>query len=133
MKTLRIVAIIFFYLVLFSFILGIIAPRFFPQIEKPPRNPIWYKMTVIANAIEKYRNNTGKSPDTLDDLLVCPLGLESTWAGPYLKESMLHDPWPFIYEPNKTDPNKFNIICYGADGKQGGEGINADFIMNDGR
>ncbi len=62
-----------------------------------------------------------------------PAGLEEKWNGPYLKKSQLLDPWgnPYIYmREGQVNPGSFDLISYGADGQQGGEGENAD-IVND--
>lgn len=87
------------------------------------------KMARAETAIETYRIHIQKYPDKLEDLIMCPVGLESIWQGPYLKESQLLDPWdrPFIY---KLDPNGYSLKSYGEDGKPGGEGYDAD-IYND--
>ena len=119
-------------LIIFLIISGMIAPRFFKQIQKPPRDPVYSQMKVIKYAINTYKFNIGTIPQTLEDLLVCPQGIENVWARPYLKERMLYDSWnrPFVYEPNTTSANGYDLISYGRDGLPGGEDYNAD-IHND--
>lgn len=58
------------------------------------------------------------------------------WDGPYLEKKPAQDPWgqDFIYVSAESSPLPaeaetnlpFAIICYGADGKEGGQGNNAD-------
>jgi general secretion pathway protein G len=91
------------------------------------------KIGVIEASIDAYKLHIGENPKTLDYLLICPRGLEDKWAGPYLKEKQLIDPWgyEYIYHPVGTfNPGSYDIISYGKDGKPGGKGNNAD-ISND--
>ena len=96
-----------------------------------PYNSARAKMAPVESAIDTYKLNTGKLPSKLEDLVVCPPGLNG-WAGPYLKTSQLYDPWdrPFTYEPNTHDPNNYIIKSYGTDGKPGGKGYDADIYNN---
>jgi general secretion pathway protein G len=80
------------------------------------------KIAPIELAIKAYILNTGSLPRSLDDLRTPPKGLENVWAGPYLKESQLYDPWGNMYEYDYG----FRLQSCGADGKPGGEGENAD-------
>ena len=83
-------------------------------------------MQRIESAIESYYLNTGQYPAKLDDLLNCPKGFEGLWQGPYLESIQLYDIWdyPYIYELNSTDPNRYVIISYGGGGLPGGDGYN---------
>ncbi|NIR03408.1 MAG: type II secretion system protein GspG, partial [Gemmatimonadales bacterium] len=57
------------------------------------------------------------------------------WNGPYIKKRReLTDPWqtPYDYRsPGQLDPNGYDIISYGADGKPGGDDQNADITNLD--
>ena len=50
------------------------------------------------------------------------------WDGPYVSRQIPSDPWNNSYDyKNPGEKNlPFTIMSYGADGKTGGEGINAD-------
>jgi general secretion pathway protein G len=52
------------------------------------------------------------------------------WNGPYIDRQLPKDPWGFEYAyKNPGDKNlPFTIVSYGADGKEGGEGQNADIF-----
>lgn len=120
-------------IVILALLAGIVAPKFFGQIGKAKVDLARPKMVPIESAIEAYLLNTGEYPSILNDLLVCPSGLEDGWRGPYLTARQLLDPWdnPYVYYPEGTfNPGSYDIISYGADGAQGGEGDNAD-IYND--
>ena len=69
----------------------------------------------------------------LEELLTPPADLEEKWNGPYLKQSELYDPWenPYIYvEEGERNMGSFDLISYGADGVDGGEGDDED-VYND--
>jgi len=55
------------------------------------------------------------------------------WDGPYIDRQIPKDPWGNAYTyKNPGDKNlPFTIISYGADGKAGGEGSNADIYSWD--
>lgn len=120
-------------IIILALLAGIFAPKFFSQIGKAKRDLARPKMTPIESAIETYTLNTGQYPDSLENLLTCPSGFEDVWAGPYLKASQLYDPWdnPYVYvREGSVNPGSYDLISFGADGAQGGEGDNAD-IYND--
>ncbi|MBP5359344.1 MAG: type II secretion system major pseudopilin GspG [Treponema sp.] len=61
-----------------------------------------------------------------------------SWKGPYVDKDIANDPWgnSYVYVqkgsagfPNDCPQNiPFAIFSYGADGKTGGEGMNADIV-----
>ena len=55
-------------------------------------------------------------------------GAERSWAGPYLDESVPLDPWgqPYQYSPQASGDNPITLYSFGADGKSGGEGPDAN-------
>ena len=119
--------------VIFALLPGIIPNRKKLQGHRDKHDLARPKMTAIESAIEEYYHHTGQYPNTLDDLIVCPGGLENVWASPYLKKKQILDTWnnPYFYEPNGTiNPGSYDIISYGADGKPGGKDNDED-IYND--
>ncbi len=112
-------------IVILAMLSGIVAPRFFAQIEKARFDSCRSKMTPIESAIDTFLLNTNTYPASLEDLVVDP-GLPG-WAGPYLKESQLYDPWdrPYIYN---ITADGYELVSYGSDGVQGGEGYGQDIV-----
>ena len=120
-------------IVIISLLAGIVAPRFIGQIGRAQRDLAKPKMTPIESAIDAFYLNTGYLPSNLDELIICPPGLEDVWSGPYLKASQLLDPWenPYVYIPEGTiNVNSYDLISYGADGAPGGDGENEDIYNN---
>jgi len=52
----------------------------------------------------------------------------SRWDGPYVDRQIPLDPWGYSYVYKNPGDNSlpFTIVSYGADGKEGGEGADAD-------
>lgn len=125
----------FLFIVIISFMLFLAAVNHFKK--NPPKqvnhqDMVKLQISVIEAAINTYQVNTGKYPDTLEDMVVCPDSVTGKWTGPYLKESQLYDPWGrmYIYNLINSGNVSYEIMTYGADGLYGGEGENAD-IYND--
>src|SRR5690606_27930745 len=84
----------------------------------------------LANALDIYRLDNHHYPSTdqgLEALVTRPSGFpEPRNYNPdgYIK-SLPTDPWgsPYLYERSATG---FNLFSLGADGTEGGEGLNAD-------
>ena len=110
------------------------------QTQKLPGKPYRYlakaQMESIEKALEIFAFDCGRYPDDsegLEALFVVPGDLEQKWKGPYLKKSQLNDPWgnPYVYvEKGEVNPGSYDLITFGADGEEGGEGENED-IVND--
>jgi general secretion pathway protein G len=77
-------------------------------------------------AVESFYLDTGATPDALEHLVNEP-GNVVGWNGPYIKNSILKDPWGREYQFRSPGQHgDFDVYSYGDDGQQGGEGKNAD-------
>jgi general secretion pathway protein G len=83
-------------------------------------------------ALESYYLDCGGYPSEdqgLEVLWKKPEGdAGSKWAGPYLVKKVPHDPWdhPYVYRVPGENSFPYALVSYGADGKEGGEGDDAD-------
>ncbi len=83
---------------------------------------------LIEQAVEMYRMDTLKYPsleDGIDVLVRAPKSASFRTEG-YIK-SLPTDPWGNAYQylvPGEH--SKFDVFSYGADGRPGGDGLNAD-------
>ena len=113
-----------------------VAPKMFRGLGEAKTKIAKAKMANIENAIGRYYIDCGLYPtdsDGLEVLITPPGDVEEKWRGPYLKRSELLDPWdnPYVYiEEGEINPGHFDLISYGADGVEGGEGENED-VYND--
>lgn len=89
-------------------------------------------ISVLENALEQYRLNMMSYPTTqqgLEALVEAPDGVarpEMYRPGGYIK-TLPTDPWgnPYVYQRPGTN-GEYDIFSYGADGREGGEGTDAD-------
>jgi general secretion pathway protein G len=84
----------------------------------------------LATALDLFRIDVGRLPTTDEGLRAL---LESSseldgWRGPYLrKPEAIRDAWgrPFVYR-QPGEHGQYDIVSYGADGRPGGSGEDAD-------
>lgn len=109
-----------------ALIAGMFLPRLIGRAESARSKAAASQISRISMGVESYYLDTGQTPTSLDELVNEPPGVTG-WNGPYIKNSLLKDPWgrPYIYR-YPGEHGDFDIITYGADGQQGGEGNNKD-------
>jgi len=112
-----------------------VAPRMFSGIGKTKADLTRAKMAIVENALARFSIDCGRYPDDsegLEVLIAPPAEMEEEkWNGPYCKESDLMDLWdnPYIYvAEGEVNPGSFDLVSYGQDGMEGGEGDNADIV-----
>jgi len=117
-------------LVLIGIVLGIVGGNFIGRGEKAKADAAKVEIGQIAQALDLYKLEVGRYPTTqegLQALVSAPTGT-GNWNGPYWKKAALpKDPWNNEYRyvsPAQNAP--FEIISLGADGKEGGEGVEKD-------
>lgn len=101
-----------------------VAPNLFNQADGARRDAALSQISSLASALDAYRLDVGQYPDSLEGL-VRNISSRSTWNGPYLRGDVPRDPWgnEYVYSSQGRD---FSIMSYGADGRPGGEGNDAD-------
>ena len=115
---------------------GFVAPKIFKNLGKAKANIAIGQIAQIGGALENFAVSCSRYPaesEGLEALVTAPSELQEKWEGPYLKAKQLFDPWdnPYLYiEEGMINPGSYDIICFGADGAEGGEDDNAD-LYND--
>jgi general secretion pathway protein G len=110
---------------------ALVAPRFFGRYEMAKLKASKAQIEFFGTALDAFRLDTGRYPTSEEGLKALrekPSGVEG-WQGPYLPKEIPPDPWnkPYIYKC-PGDHGEFDIISYGADGAEGGEGQNQDIV-----
>lgn len=87
-------------------------------------------ISVLEQAIETYRLYNLTFPDDLNALTTAPASLaqpERYRQGGYIRR-LPEDPWgnPYQYRRQSAHGGQFDVYSLGADGKEGGEGNDAD-------
>jgi len=110
-------------------LISLAAPRIIGRTDDARVVKAMADMRAIEEALDLYRLDTGSYPGTELGLevLVEP-GLEGR-SGGYLERVPL-DPWnsPFLFA---SDSRKYVLQSLGADGEEGGDGVDADIDSRD--
>jgi general secretion pathway protein G len=115
--------------VIIGLLAAIVAPNFIGQIDTAAINRAKQDIRGIETALNLYRLDNFRYPSTQEGLeaLVTNPGESSA---PNWKQQLRRvpvDPWnrPYLYlYPGQQ--GEYDVFSYGADGQEGGEGINAD-------
>lgn len=92
------------------------------------------QIEMFGIALESYRLDNAVYPSTqqgLAALRTIPTAGErpTNWRGPYLRRAVPLDPWgrAYVYTaPGSENPEQFDLLTFGRDGKTGGNGEDAD-------
>jgi len=120
-------------------ILGILATFLVPKIMEKPDEARVVKakndIKTIEMALKMYKLDNGIYPTTEQGLsaliekpLIEPIPKHYREGGYLDTKKIPEDPWgnPYIYRSPGEENRDYEIICLGADGKEGGKGVNAD-------
>ena len=116
-------------IILLSLIAVFVVPRTFKSLGKAKTKIARTKMGIIESAIQNFYVDCERYPTELGELLEPPSDVEEKWSSRYCKPSDLMDPWdnPYLYEPEGlVNIGSYDLISFGADGQEGGDGDNAD-------
>ncbi len=120
-------------LVIIGLIMGLVGPRLFSQADKAKVQTAETQAKMLKGALETMRLDIGRLPsqdEGLELLVQQPTDskLAQRWKGPYLEDGLPEDPWgnPYQYSPQPSGTRAFTLYSFGADGKDGGSGYDAD-------
>ncbi|HYH17483.1 MAG TPA: type II secretion system major pseudopilin GspG [Azospirillum sp.] len=117
-------------LVILGLLAGMVGPQVLGYVGSSKSKAARVQIEQIAAALDLYRLDVGRYPTSqqgLKALVEAPGGVKG-WSGPYLaKGGVPADPWgnPYTYKaPGRARP--FDITSLGRDGREGGDGEDAD-------
>lgn len=123
-------------LVIIGLLSAIVAPSLYQRIKPAKVTAAREQMANFSVALDSFFVDMGRYPTTsegLNVLRVRPDGGEM-WKGPYLQKEVPSDPWnnPYVYRsPGRN--GGYEIISFGEEGREGGEGDNADINSWEGK
>ncbi|HVO87180.1 MAG TPA: type II secretion system major pseudopilin GspG [Casimicrobiaceae bacterium] len=123
-------------LVLIGIVLGIVGGNFIGRGEKAKADAAKIEIGQIGQALDLFKLEVGRYPTTqegLQALVSAPPGVNN-WNGPYWKKSSIpKDPWQNEYKYSSPGQNNapYEVTSYGADGKEGGDGVNKDITSRE--
>ena len=95
------------------------------------------KMLVsqVSDGLDMFKLHHNRYPEGLTDLLRMPSYIDQgKWpTGGYVKRDPTLDAWKkeFVYNVPGSGGQPFDLVSWGADGQQGGEGVNEDIWNHD--
>lgn len=114
---------------------SLVAPNVFQHVGTARSTTARSQLEMLATALDAYRLDTGRYPTSAQGLAaletIPSIDPPSTWRGPYLRRALPVDPWgnPYVYlAPGDVNPTGYDLLSYGADGRPGGEGEDADIL-----
>ncbi len=122
-------------IIILGLLAGLVLPRIIGQEEKAKVGTAKVQIKAFESALDGFKLDNGFYPETdqgLQALIKKPESgrIPSNWReGGYLKPARIpKDPWgkDYLYFSPGNEGREYEIISYGADGEQGGEGKNAD-------
>ncbi len=125
----------FFEILVVITIIGLLAalvgPRLWGKISGAKQSTAKAQIELFGTALDAFRLDVGRYPTTEEGLKALrekPSGMEN-WRGPYLPKEIPLDPWKrsYVYR-SPGEHGDYDIISYGADGVEGGEGENEDVV-----
>ncbi len=116
-------------LVIIGLLAALVGPVLYQRINPAKESVARAQIENFMSALDSYYLDIGKFPTPQQGLTALRTRQEGEqkWNGPYLKKEIPADPWgnPYVYHsPGRN--GGYEVISYGADGKEGGEGDNAD-------
>jgi general secretion pathway protein G len=111
---------------------ALVLPRLWKKVSGAKQTVAREQINGFITALGMYKLDTGRFPSTeqgLQALRVRPQD-EARWDGPYLPQDVPPDPWghPYVYKYPGEHGEEPDIISYGADGREGEDGENADIV-----
>ncbi len=116
-------------LVIIGLLAALVGPTLYQRIKPAKQSATRAQIENFATALDTFLLDIGRYPTTQEGLKVLRIKPEGVgkWNGPYLKKDVPKDPWSNDYIYRVPGHNGgYDIISYGADGREGGEGENAD-------
>lgn len=113
---------------------AVVAPEVFRNVGDANASAARQQVEILGTALDSYRLDNHAYPTTEQGLAA--LRTEPTvgerpprWRGPYLRRAIPDDPWgrPYVYHsPGRANPESYDLYSLGRDGREGGEGEDAD-------
>ncbi len=119
--------------VIISVLIGLVAPNIMGRVDEAKVTAAKADIATMSQALDMYRIDNGSYPSTeqsLQALVEKPSGTPEprNWSpsGYMKKKELPKDPWGNDYQYIRYPDNRFDVVSNGADGREGGEGYDAD-------
>ena len=112
---------------------ALVGPNLWKKVDTSRITLAKAQIAGFTGALANYKLDTGTFPTSeqgLPALQVKPQDVSAQWNGPYLEKGLPKDPWghDYVYKYPGDHGDAPDIVCLGADGQPGGDGLNADIV-----
>lgn len=118
-------------MIIIGLMAALVAPRMFGKVGKAKQQATQAQIENFSGALKLFRLDVGRYPSNEEGLQALRVNTGSipNWSGPYTEKEIPKDPWGNNYVYRCPGQNgEFDLISYGADNAEGGEGDNADIV-----
>ncbi|MCJ7641895.1 MAG: type II secretion system major pseudopilin GspG [Desulfobacterales bacterium] len=118
-------------IIIIGLLAALVGPRLFGKVGTAKLKAAKAQVEMFGTALDTFRLDVGRYPTNEEGLKALrekPSGAER-WDGPYLPKEIPSDPWgrPYVYL-SPGNHGDYDLMSYGADGIEGGEGENQDAV-----
>ncbi|MEQ9447922.1 MAG: type II secretion system major pseudopilin GspG [Rhodospirillaceae bacterium] len=118
-------------LVIMGLLAALVGPQLLGRVDTSRVTAAETQARMIKGALDTLRLDIGRYPTKEEGLSLLDLPPRDEraarmWQGPYLVEGVPPDPWGNPYQYNPISGNSIAVFSFGADGEQGGEGLDED-------
>jgi general secretion pathway protein G len=118
-------------IIIIGILAALVGPRLFGKVGTAKLKAAKAQVEMFGTALDTFRLDVGRYPTSEEGLKALrekPSGAER-WDGPYLPKEIPSDPWgrPYVYQ-SPGNHGEYDLLSYGADGVEGGEGENQDAV-----
>ena len=118
-------------IIIIGLLAALVGPKLFGKVSTAKQKAAKAQIELFGTALDIFRLDVGRYPTTEEGLKALrekPSGVEG-WQSPYLPKEIPLDPWgkPYVYK-SPSEHGEYDLISYGLDGVEGGEGENLDIV-----
>lgn len=121
-------------IVVIAVLAGLVGPMVLGNVADAKIQAARAQIELFALALDVYRLDNDAYPTTEQGLAALRSMPRSEpaprrWRGPYLRKEVPVDPWgrPYAYRaPGEVNPESYDLVSLGRDGRPGGQGEDAD-------
>jgi general secretion pathway protein G len=115
--------------IIIGLLAALVGPKLFGKVGSAKQKAAKAQIELFGTTLDVFRLDVGRYPTTEEELKALrekPTGVDE-WQGPYLPKEIPLDPWgrPYVYK-SPGEHGDYDLISYGLDGVEGGEGENQD-------
>lgn len=119
-------------LIILGLLASLVGPQVLKHVGSSKVKTAALQIEEFGSALDLFKLEVGRYPTSQEglDALISKPSNARFWNGPYLKKKVVReDPWGNPYEYRSPGQfGEYDLYSMGADGREGGDGDNADVV-----